>query len=121
MICQRCKDEGKKSKVYSLGVSRTLMSFSPYWDENDVFHSHDPNSVREGFKCSNGHVLDRRIRNTCQCGWKQEIRDYIFPEGSEGHISYNKKLGAYTTLKATGKAVSLVHKLLTDDELVRYL
>lgn len=57
MICSKCKEEGRTSRVYGGGGFKTLMGWQPYYDEKGVLHSHDPNKETMGYKCSNGHVI----------------------------------------------------------------
>lgn len=73
MICPKCKEEGRKSTITSCGCTSTLMGWSPYYDEEGNYHSHDPNGLREQAYCSNKHKLDiRRLRpcrvETCTYG-----------------------------------------------------
>ena len=69
MICPECKKQGLKSRVYDRGCTVTLMGWSPYYDEEGNYHSHDPNRRTQGYECSNGHFWAEQKYNTCQCGW----------------------------------------------------
>ena len=54
-ICPYCKKEGKKSCVYQMGCSSTLMATYSYYDENGNYHFEDNNITTCDYKCSNGH------------------------------------------------------------------
>lgn len=65
MKCRECVKEGQRSTLYSMGASKTLLGWKgPHWDEEGKQHSHDPNRVTEGFKCSRGHQYSvvRKVR-----------------------------------------------------------
>lgn len=63
MKCPVCVEKQLKSTVTSLGSSVTTAYFPPFYDEEGEHHIHDYNTVRQGYKCSKGHVwgitLDR--------------------------------------------------------------
>ena len=65
MICPECKAQGLRSTVHSGGGSITLMGFSPYWDEDGVYHSHDPNQVSVSYHCSGGHSWGESKLRAC--------------------------------------------------------
>ena len=55
MICPQCEAAGERSRVYP-GVSEvTLMEWTPYYDEDGVYVSDDPNTRTHNFSCSNRH------------------------------------------------------------------
>jgi len=68
MICPRCKELRLKSKVYDHGGRKTLMSHSPYYDEEGKYHSHDPNTVTYDYACSKGHRFTHSYRGDCPQG-----------------------------------------------------
>ena len=68
MKCPQCAINGKRSKVFSLGESTTLMSWSRYWDEDGIWHSHDPNQRISGYRCSEGHQWDEKSYAPCPAG-----------------------------------------------------
>ena len=72
MICQKCKEQGLKSKVYSGGGSTTLMYCPPFYDEDGHYHCHDSNTTTAEYSCSNGHTWTEHHRGTCWCGWPIE-------------------------------------------------
>lgn len=46
MICEKCAEQGLKSRVTSSGDgSMTLASSYNFYDENGDYHSHNPNTV----------------------------------------------------------------------------
>lgn len=55
MICKECKEQGLKSTVTSMGSGSTLLGWNPFYDEEGVFHSHNPNRITDYYKCSNRH------------------------------------------------------------------
>lgn len=55
MKCPSCALSQQRSKVYSRGVISTLWGYTPYYDENGVYHIHDGNTVRWEYQCSNSH------------------------------------------------------------------
>lgn len=70
MICQKCKDENKKSCVYDSGTISTDMASSHYYDEDGHIHFHNPNSHTQSFRCSNGHNFSQVVYDKCnRCGY----------------------------------------------------
>jgi hypothetical protein len=75
MICQKCKDEGLKSKVTSCGGTSTLMWFSSHHDAQGSYHHHDGNTITSSYKCSNGHLFSAKYKKQCpnfDCTWPDE-------------------------------------------------
>ena len=58
MICNYCKNEGLRSKVYIGTVSVTTMGWQPYYDEDGNFVSEDPNIMTQEYSCSNKHCWE---------------------------------------------------------------
>jgi hypothetical protein len=57
MICEQCKAEGKKSKVYVGSTASTCMGGGgAYYDEDGQYHYYDPNYHTTRYSCSNGHA-----------------------------------------------------------------
>jgi hypothetical protein len=73
VICSKCQSENRKSIVY-VGVSEsTTMYAPPFYDEQDVYHNHDPNRVTTHYSCSNGHEFQETTRRKCPgCAWPNE-------------------------------------------------
>lgn len=67
MKCPDCEKEDKKSKVYPGMITRTLMGFHRYHDENGKYHFHDPNITTMEYVCSNGHEWKEKTHNQCWC------------------------------------------------------
>lgn len=65
MICPECLKEGKKSRVFDKGASRTLMGSYPYCDEEGVYHDHDPNTYTYSYQCSLGHHFYESKKSQC--------------------------------------------------------
>ena len=63
MICQLCRSRMEKSRVYHLGDQTTLMSWTPYYDEQGQYVSNDPNTRTSFYRCSNGHRWSTKERN----------------------------------------------------------
>ncbi len=86
MICERCKQQGLKSRVYpdSYGTSTAMLS-QVYYDEEGVHHRHDLNTSTRGFYCSQGHRWYVTSGGHCGCGWvghPTEVK-WVDPEPSE--------------------------------------
>jgi len=76
MICEKCKEQGLKSTVRILPGTSTLMYSAPFYDENGVYHDHDPNHHSGGYRCSNGHqwrVSYQASCPNCDYGGNKEI------------------------------------------------
>lgn len=57
MTCEKCQKAGQQSKIFIKGsLNRSLIYHEAYYDEDGVYHDHDPNGYQQGFECSNGHV-----------------------------------------------------------------
>ena len=56
MICPICKAEGEKSTIHVGMQTRTLMGWTPYYDEDGVLHDKDPNWTTTSLSCSRGHM-----------------------------------------------------------------
>ncbi len=63
VICSICADRGDKSILREYGCAVTDMGWYPYYDENGMRHSHNPNGVGYYLECSNGH--EWWPNNTC--------------------------------------------------------
>lgn len=83
--CVKCVEEGATSRVYApMGGTTTLMGFSAYYDEQGVFHSHDPNWRGEEWSCSRGHRWHVGYTHRCPAG------DY----GGEERIAWFSEVAA---------------------------
>lgn len=65
MKCPECVASNQASRVYRKGCTKALMGWSPYYDEDGKYHSHDGNVTTAGFSCSNGHYFQRKYRDRC--------------------------------------------------------
>lgn len=73
MKCPQCVANGNKSIVYTHGGSSTLLSFTPYYDEEGLFHNHDPNVFTNGYSCNKGHKWSVKALRPClNCDYGQE-------------------------------------------------
>lgn len=70
MRCHECQKAGQKSRVFP-GMSTTTSMYSPpYYDEEGVYHSHDPNTLVTSYSCSNGHTWTDTSGMPCPgCDW----------------------------------------------------
>jgi len=70
MICPKCKELGLKSNVYPGYSTTTAAYYSPYYDENGKYHSHDGNSRMSTNSCSLGHRFNVSAAKSCpNCDW----------------------------------------------------
>ena len=65
MKCEECVKAGEKSRVNSHGGMSTLMGYTPYYDEDGVYHNHDGNRKTNHYSCSNGHQWVEVGKNAC--------------------------------------------------------
>lgn len=61
MKCKECIKEGKKSTVYPVVSTTTLMAGYGYYDEYGNYHYSDPNTTTTEYKCSNGYEWVKTI------------------------------------------------------------
>lgn len=72
MKCEKCIEEGKKSTVMDRGGMTTCMGTHAYYDEDGVYHFHDPNAHIGNYECSNGHSWSVKTYFKCRvkgCGY----------------------------------------------------
>lgn len=70
MICPKCKELGEKSRVYGGTGMTTCAYYTPYWDEEGVYHHHDGNRHTYSYNCSNGHSITVTGTGKCpNCNW----------------------------------------------------
>ncbi len=55
MKCKECVEAGLRSKIAITGSRQTMAGWQPYYDEDGKLHSHNPNKITSGYKCTNGH------------------------------------------------------------------
>ena len=74
MKCPKCVEQNLKSTLSANGPSMsTLVYYTPYYDEDGVYHKHDANHITSQYVCSNGHKLVITGGNRCpSCDWKIE-------------------------------------------------
>jgi hypothetical protein len=68
MKCPLCVEQGLRSTVRSLGATVTLLGHRPWWDEDGVYHSHDPNRHTMEFCCSKEHIWRSVSHLPCPAG-----------------------------------------------------
>ena len=61
MICQKCKRDGKRSKVYVGTSTVTAMYSQPYYDEDGKYVHNDPNTTTTTYWCSNSHRFSEEV------------------------------------------------------------
>lgn len=64
-FCPECQKEGRSSTIRCLGQSSTLMGYDPFYDEQGIYHIHDPNIITRAFKCSNEHQWEEKSLPAC--------------------------------------------------------
>lgn len=69
MKCPECEASGQRSTVTPGVMSITAMMYHEFYDEDGMYHRHDPNTRSESFTCSNGHSWVRQSKGSCRCGW----------------------------------------------------
>ena len=76
MKCPHCVAEEKKSLVYCGGSSITLAYYSPFYDEDGVYHRHDENTINTAYWCSRGHQWSANSKYPCpalNCEWNAHV------------------------------------------------
>ena len=72
MKCPECVKVRGRSVVTEGGGRTTLMSPNNYYDEDGIFHSHDPNITTTTYSCSNGHEWTDKSKSSCpNCNYGQ--------------------------------------------------
>lgn len=72
MKCLECIRLGKKSTVTPHECSVTLAYYTPYYDEEGIYHHHDKNTHTQQFTCSNNHRWETKSHGICSCGWGKD-------------------------------------------------
>lgn len=65
MKCPECVEAGLRSTVRDQGGMVTLVGYHPYYDEDGLYHSHDPNTRTTIFVCSNKHSWIVKSKSPC--------------------------------------------------------
>jgi hypothetical protein len=73
VICETCKSEGKRSKVFVEGSMSTTMGASQFYDEDGRYHYHDPNTHSTSYHCSEGHHWTKGIQMPCSGCYPAEV------------------------------------------------
>lgn len=104
MICPKCKEEEKKSIVYAGYGMSTLVGYTPYYDEDGKYHSHDPNSNTTNYTCSNGHSFSVSRKSPCpNCDYGKDFEKIRINEKSD---SNNVSFGSGTITFTTGSGMT---------------
>lgn len=61
-VCPECGAQLARSKG---PARRTLMATTSGYDEDDVYHRHDPNQNVATYECENGHTVRRTSQPAC--------------------------------------------------------
>ena len=70
MKCPTCVAEGVRSRLTISPGMTTLMYSAPYYDEDGIYHSHDPNTTSFGWQCTEGHKGNSERGTRCpSCDW----------------------------------------------------
>jgi hypothetical protein len=68
MICNTCRNENTRSKVYVMDSIYDLkQSQDRFFDEDGTWHVHDVNPTTTYYKCSNGHEWSEMKYAICWC------------------------------------------------------
>jgi len=71
--CPECVKNGLRSKVWPGAGTVTLMGWRTYYDEEGLFHVHDPNKYVMKYSCSNGHKWKESTLKPCiNCDYGKE-------------------------------------------------
>ena len=98
-ICPACRHQGLKSKVYVGASTCTLLGWMPYYDEDGVYHSDDPNTLCTMYECSQGHqftISTTSGKSTVHCDLDQEPQQ-IQQSGIEEPVGADWKSGTTPT------------------------
>jgi len=69
MKCEKCVSEGEQSSIQApAGGVSTAIASAPYYDNEGIYHHHDPNSFTSAYSCSRGHRWVRSTRSGCPAG-----------------------------------------------------
>jgi len=77
LVCAECWVKGERSRVTCVGVSKTLIDWTPFWDEEGNQHAHDPNVTTHAFACTRGHQFCRKETARCPnhgCDWEPPVK-----------------------------------------------
>lgn len=74
MICNNCAEEGETSRLF-IGAGTVTVAYSaPFYDENGIYHHHDPNWTTTTCNCSRGHKFTVRTKQGClPCGIERQV------------------------------------------------
>lgn len=79
MKCEKCVEEGRKSRIYEPGGGATTLAYyAPYYDEEGTRHIHDGNTTTSEWSCSNGHKWSFRTRSGCPQGDYEGMSEVTF-------------------------------------------
>lgn len=68
MKCPTCVAQGERSFVYPGSTSTTALGFQQFYDEEGVWHVHDPNRSTTSYSCSRSHTWDQVSGYPCPAG-----------------------------------------------------
>lgn len=69
MKCEKCVEAGLRSFVYPGITFVTSMISQSFYDEDGIYHHHDPNWHSSSWSCSQGHRWEVRSLHPCSaCG-----------------------------------------------------
>lgn len=110
MRCPVCVETGEKSTVRGGGGTKTLLGGGgPYWDEDDVYHQHDPNRVTSYYTCSNNHRWTIKSLEPCPA----ESCDYGKGEGTVTRLEDIQPRQGYIVAGPAKLSSTLTNKTLT--------
>lgn len=76
MKCPECVAANLRSRVTPGYSYTTAMAGVSYYDEDGIWHSHDPNHHTTSYSCSNGHQwTESRIYSCHACERAEEVHN----------------------------------------------
>lgn len=81
-LCPECVKADLKSKLFDRGSGSTLLGNAgqSFYDEEGVWHRHDPNIITQVWECSNGHKWTERLPHPCpSCSWPEPPKPFDPP------------------------------------------
>ena len=91
MRCPICVERGERSTVTPGPFFEYAMGWTPYYDEDGEYHTHDPNRGQAYYNCSLNHTFALEYRPCQSCDWGREEpwqRDACLACGHVNHDGY---------------------------------
>jgi hypothetical protein len=76
MTCPHCDENCGSSKVTAEIGEGTTMGWFPFYDEQGLYHSHDPNKYIIHYSCTNQHYWTEQKKLSCpNCSYPSEVTE----------------------------------------------